>query len=389
MSFERALQAREPMQPQRSIGIYVQPLNKSEPCELPSSEEQLQRRNFRAYWDGQCKNGYAYGLGRDIAISDTHHVEEITIHDGAGGNAGGPAVLYDFVNHLVQYSVSGKHDPESRWFVESMQLGLDGFNVVYSLGLTDAQGSSLVTQSSPFNSTRVLLNNTGTVAYKFTDNSAMPMADASAVTFAAEVLDPRTNTAGGVAVVRRGNGLVQHLKLTGTTPEAVALPAEYLAHLNEKYVAVISSQSAANADVQRARQIEREYLYMACNGTHTISGLDGKTATKICTWRDQFKAPYEKALAQYAQNMDRLKLRAEAAEQQRQIQQQIALQQQMLYQQQSQQAFLQGLNALGQVGQQMQQSFVAQPPPQVIPLTPPGSGQIRCINVGIATNCRY
>ena len=37
--------------------LYTQPANKTTPCKLPTSKDQLQRKNFRAYWDGDCKDG--------------------------------------------------------------------------------------------------------------------------------------------------------------------------------------------------------------------------------------------------------------------------------------------------------------------------------------------
>ena len=105
--FERSLLARPAAAPPPPEKLYVQPANKTEPCKLPTTRDQLERPNFRAYWDGECRNGFAFGLGRDIAMSDTHHVEEITIHDGTGGDWSAPRVDYDFVNcpsseHLAQ-----------------------------------------------------------------------------------------------------------------------------------------------------------------------------------------------------------------------------------------------------------------------------------------------
>jgi len=105
--FENSLRAREKA-PISLDRVFTQPVNKTEPCKLPSSPDQLARDNFRAYWDGDCKNGFAYGLGRDIAISDTHHYEEITIHDGTGDNWSQPRVFYDFVNNFVRYAVGGE-----------------------------------------------------------------------------------------------------------------------------------------------------------------------------------------------------------------------------------------------------------------------------------------
>lgn len=88
--------------------LYTQPVNKTEPCKLPTSKEQLERKNSRSYWDGDCKDGYAYGLGRDIALSDTHHVEEITIYNGDGDSNGQPWRVIDYVQNRGAYGVRGQ-----------------------------------------------------------------------------------------------------------------------------------------------------------------------------------------------------------------------------------------------------------------------------------------
>lgn len=398
-AFERSLQARDVPSPQMPKGIlYTQPVNKKEPCKLPTTQDQLARSNFRTYWDGQCKDGYAYGLGRDIAISDTHHVEEITTHNGSGNNSNAPRVLYDFVNNKVAYTAPENKFPQASWFQEHIFNSENQFRVLYKLGVTDESGNSLVTEYSPLNTGRMFLNDRRNVVYKIVDNSAMPVIDAAAVIFTAEIIDPQTKKAGGVAIVRHGNGQVRHVKLTGALKEDVLLPAEYTAHLKEKYSEILNAQAAAHSSLERARRIEREYLYMACNGKHEINGLDKQTATKICTWRDQFKAPYKHALEKYALELERLKHDAESAKQQHATQQQIAQERERLQQQQVQQGLQQGVNALGQMGQQMQfmgqqmlQNSMNQPAPQVdfTPWTPSGSNQIRCINTGSITNCRY
>lgn len=397
-AFERMLQAKVIPNPQRPQLLYTQPVNKKEPCKLPTTQDQLERGNFRAYWDGQCKDGYAFGLGRDIAISDTHHVEEITVHSGTGDNANSPGVGYDFVNNKVHYVSPGERYPAASWFLEDIQNTGNGFFVSYALGATDESGKTKVMWYSPLRPDRIFTNDHRNVAYKFTDNSGMPVVDASTIAFLAETLDSQTRTPGGVAIVRHGNGQVRHLKLGGASPEDVALPAEYVNSLNEKLKSIQNALPAAQGQIERARQMEREYLYMACNGKHTIDGLDNETATKICNWRSQFKEPFEKSLSKYTQDMEQLKQRAEAAQQQRLAQQQIDVQQRQLQQQQLQQGLQQFANALGQFGQQMQysgqqmlNSAMSQPAPQVnfAPFTPLGGNQVRCVNAGSVTNCRY
>lgn len=393
-AFERSLPVHA-IPPQQYPTLYTQPVNKQEPCKLPTTQDQLARNNFRAYWDGQCKDGYAFGLGRDIALSDTHHYEEIITY-GANGNAeSSPRVMYDFVTNWVLYTTPGERYPSASQFREVFYTDTN-FMVGYSYTVTDALGHSLTTEYSPLNPTRFYTNSNRSVMYRFTDNSAVPVVDLNAVTFRAEILNPITQMPGGVAVARYGNGQVRQFKLTGAAPEVVVLPDEFVKQLQEKLMSAQNAPSAAKAGVERARQMEREYLYMACNGKHTIKGLAPETANKICTWRDQFKERYEASLAKVTQNHETQKQKAAALEQQRAIQQQNVTQQARLQQQQEQQNLQQAANAFSQFGQQMQNagqqmlnSTMIQPTPQVMPFAPAGSNQIRCVNTGSVTNCRY
>ena len=398
-AFERSLKSAElPALLQPDSLLFVQPINKKEACKLPTTQDQMELRNFRAYWDGACKNGYAFGLGRDIAISDRHHVEEITIHNGTSGRPDAPSVLYDFVNTKVLYSSPTGKFPAGFLMEEEIQNSAGGFFVMFTTSVTDELGNTSAVRASPLRPSRELLNHRRNIIYRFTDAFGLPSVDPSVVSFTAETLNPKTNLAGGVVIVGHANGQVRHLKLNGVSPESVVLPVEYVNELSEKLKSTQDALTAAQPSLERARQIEREYLYLACNGKHVIDGLDRPTATKICNWRGQFKDPYEKSLAKYTSELEALKLKAETAAQQRLAQQQFDAQQRRLQQLQSQVELQQFSNALNQFSQQMQNSSQQmlnnvrnQPTPQVnfAPYTPPGSNQIRCINTGPVTNCRY
>ena len=77
--------------------VWNQPVNKSVKCLLPISKKFLSEPNAKQYWDGRCKRGYAYGLGRDIAISDYSHREEILYHDKNKKTDYGPFVFRDYL----------------------------------------------------------------------------------------------------------------------------------------------------------------------------------------------------------------------------------------------------------------------------------------------------
>ncbi len=287
-AFEHSLLARGSVPPEMPSRIYAQPVNKKEPCKLPTTQDQLDRPNFRTYWDGACKNGFAYGLGRDIAISDIHHLEEITIHDGTGDNWSQPRVGYDYFNNTVLYTVGGSKFPEATQIGEKIDNAGGGFNAYHTLSVTDESGKLFVVQSSAFHPQRIYLNTRlgGTIAYKFTDYSAAPVINQSAVSFTAEIIDPKSNVSGGVAIARYANGSVQHFKVVNGRTETIKIPQNYTDYLSSKYQEILNATSQSNSVLQRAQQIEREYLFKACNGKSGLDGLDNATYAKICSWRD-------------------------------------------------------------------------------------------------------
>ena len=370
--------------------LFVQPVNKSEPCKLPTTKDQLERSNFKAFWDGQCKNGHAFGLGRDIAISDTHHQEEITVHDGNGtGLSSGPSVNYDFVNNRSLYRVPTGKYPAATVYSEHVFDNPSRFFIMEAIGAVDESGASVLMQTSPLLVQRIILNQTSHVLYRFTDNTGFPGKDTSTVSYSAEMIDPATGATGGVAVIRYGSGHVRHVKFGGSAPEWVVLPVDYANSFLQKANAIYTVLPVAKANLERARQMEREYLYLACNGKHTIAGLDPAKATKICTWRDQFQPRLNSALAAFNQQLDQLRLNAQVAAQQQLAQQQA----QQQYNQQQAQSFV---NALADLGQQVraagQQSLNSVTPATVVPNVAPfgakSENKVLCMQSGSFVTCR-
>lgn len=414
LAFEKSLHAVEKAPFPTMEKLFTQPVNKKIPCKLPTTFKQIASNNFKAYWDGQCKNGYAFGLGRDIAISDTHHIEEITVHDGTGNDYNNSvSVFYDFVKGVVDYEVRGPQYPAMVFLKESIVNSMEGLNLFYEVGKLDKEGNIQSLYFSPFMRWRTSYNVDRQVVYKFTEDALSAFADTTAPTAVAEVLDAKTGSVGGVTMVRFGKDHIQHFLIEGSRKNPVIAPTDYVEHLNGKLLEV--NNAVASAKVDRAQQMEREYLYFACNKKQSISGLDKETAYKICTWRDQFKVPYENASNKYKQELEQLKHKAEIAEQQRQTQQQqltasrqiaeqqrianqqLAAQQDALNRQKSQQEMRDLGNGIGQWGQQMQnagqqmlQSVQQQSSstPQFMPFAPLGGSRINCVTISPVTNCR-
>ena len=311
-------------QSQESDAIYVQPLNKSESCKLPTSKEQLDRSNFRSFWDGQCRNGFAYGLGREVAVSDTHHLEEITIYGDGGKVVDAPAVTYDFVHHLVTYRYVKGDNLQNAIFTEAINNEVGKFNVNYSLGLWDRDGSGQGIYWSPFGFQVVSVNIKENVVYRFTKNDiVVGEAYSNTPIYGSDTLEKASGTAGGYAMAAFSNGQIRHFILKDGRPEFVLLPETYTSRISSLQQEISNAQARIAADIEKAKRMEREYLHLACNGKHGIRGLDKEISTKICVWRSQFQEPFKDASKIYGEKLEAMKSEAKSQAERRLIQEQI------------------------------------------------------------------
>jgi hypothetical protein len=383
-----AAAASQPVAPEAEM-LYTQPANKTEPCKLPTTQNQLDRKNFRAYWDGDCKDGFAFGLGRDIAISETHRVDEITVHNHSSPEIERPAVIYDFVNNRSAYFGFVDATKTSHGSFQQIVRNPDGsINVTTNTGEA-SQAGQLVMRSSPFEPQKITLNaRNGQPAYVFSDYSAVPTSSDQAVT-AVSLGDPKSNQAVGYRIVGYRNGIVQHQGPAGL----VRLPQEYVDHLAGKIAEANTAISKASAASARAQQVEREYLFAACKSEYSIQGVplkDVPATREICTWREQWKEPYAKAQASYEQKMADARQQVSAREQQlalQRTQQQLAMQQQQAANAAAWAAMSQSWQHTNNSIQQQTQQLMNFQAPQVQPIGQP-SNQIVCKTFGTITKCQ-
>jgi len=377
--------------------IYNQPDNKKEGCQLPITAEQLQRRNFKQYWDGECKNGYAYGLGRDISVSDTHHLEEITIYDDSGKSLNQPFIFYDFVNNFVAYGFNGGSDRDFKRIdlLERYDIVNNELGVTHTLKREDRNRNVLQISSSPLSLKKYYGNSSNGVGFVFFDQSALPLKHEDTA-FTVEIKNSK-GIPGGVAIVKYNNGQVRHIKIDSSGQKSlVQIPQSYITHILSKYQEIQNAIPEMNRYIEFAKRTEREYMHLACNGTHEIDGLDNKTATKICNWRNELQPMYLAAIERSKKQMEQQLQAVEKAENERMLKEKIAQQQAAIEQQQRQQAWSEINNSLNNLSnslqnsamqtQQMMQSMPVYQPYQPAPIS--SSGRINCITTGPVTSCR-
>lgn len=76
----------QPSKADKEIEVWVQAANKNIPCKLcvatNKDDDITQSIGYKIYWDGACRNGYAYGLGREVTKNATSYFEEISLYTG-------------------------------------------------------------------------------------------------------------------------------------------------------------------------------------------------------------------------------------------------------------------------------------------------------------------
>jgi hypothetical protein len=258
-----------PQSPPEWNPLYTQAVNKSVPCKLPTSQNQLDRKNFRAYWDGECKDGFAYGLGRDIAISDTHHLEEIALYGGTAERRPNPAVTYDFVHQTVNYSMT--KDKARYLFREIMTNEGANFHIEYRQTEHLENGDIYVISWSPFNPAITRAGIIENVVYRYVTYENQPLNNAT------PILHFQTLGASGPPIgfelAKYANGQVRHAKVDNG--ELVELPKEYLSMIKQKYREFVKFNSRVSNRLNAAKRMEKEYLHLGSGPINIFPGAIG------------------------------------------------------------------------------------------------------------------
>lgn len=395
-AFEKAATAQwkasDRGQQARPEPIYAQPLNKTEPCKLPTTSDQLTRSNLKVYWDGECKNGFANGLGRDIAISDTHHYEEIAYHHGTGQpQAGDSWAFFDFAAKAAVYRrlVSNNHEPVQVTEV----FRPDERGNPYTVVKRRIEGNAVYEVNRiPELTLPVTIVYAGDgLFYKHTDWTNVPHAP-YAGTF--EVFEMQSRRQSPWTLVADKAGQLHGFETQGGQRQKVNLPEEYAKRILDKAREVQATEHQMDDAYAHAKSMEREYLYGVCENNRQSPGIPQETYTKICSLMKDNEGAKHTALATYAAAAE--KQAQQAAQQAAQLAARQEGQRTEAARQRSEAAstlnsalaeFNRSMSQMRENAEQMNRSFEATSPS--VPSFGPRSNRVlNCMNIGGITTCR-
>lgn len=263
-------------QSKREVTEWVQADNKLEECKffMGGDDPWWNEDGSSNFWDGDCKNGYAYGTGREFSTSNKHGKAN-TLSVYSGGEI--PPKYYTaelndkkvFIEgDISKVGVSGN-------IIEVIDdLGL--FNIKVTRGTVSKAGSFMEKvdlRSSEKRRVKVYPNG---FSYVFlTDND--PTAD---LQFSAHTM--LDNNYVGFAINKYRSGAVEHISMLSGQPVYVSLPQSYLNHLQMVENEIDAKIQESEQKTKISDEVMATYKSRVCQGKPHFDFVTDEIYGMVC-----------------------------------------------------------------------------------------------------------
>lgn len=304
---------------------WVQPANKTNACKVyvTHPDRWWEAEDAKIFWDGDCRDGYAVGLGREFAE---------TPDDGLGswlanyeGEDQEPtyylAALYDQERLTLMSDLDGgrgtltyrkdRSSAESQFFVERILL--------------DQRGERFYAQVTPIggDQRRSMVRLPNRRGYAFVEF----ISPASDVEFTAYSAD-ESGQWKGYGITRYRQGVTHHFRSSQPMQhDSVSLPQSYLNHLLAQGQTMDEQHQRLNIALQENYSAINRYKRRICNGQVSVDFIDDQIYGRICLEHGEL-SPYQDLIAELEAEQQR---RHQEAHKQLLAQQELAARRQTEY----------------------------------------------------------
>lgn len=265
--------------PEQKIA-WVQPKNKKESCRVYVGcydKNPTEDTSYKLFWDGECKDGYAYGLGREIEKANLKDDWQIGIYE-KGMATGGYIQKDNLHNVLIEGEANycgSQYAVVRRVFEENRDI-----NLVYESGSSGSENEPALTiTTSPFwNQTQVYRKTYPNFRYEFAN---FRNNDEQSIDFLFSLFD-KNNKRHGWAIEKNRNQNIQIAEYINGNGQIITLPKGY----NEKADRIINEISQASNKAlyaqNQAQLVKKQYLRKICRESIKIDFMDNEEYKEIC-----------------------------------------------------------------------------------------------------------
>ena len=320
---------------------WVQPKNKKESCKVyvgysdnkPTSDD-----SYKLFWDGECKDGYAYGLGREIIKANLEDVWQIGIYER--GMAKGGFVLNDNL-HTILNEGEANYEGSLYSIIRRVFEKNGDIMVGYESGTYGNKDMpSLIVRNSPFwNQTQVYSKAYPNFKYEFADfrNNNEAQYDTQ---FA---LHNNKNLKHGWAIEKM-KGSTDYLKgeYVNGVGTKVNLPNEYITKANNIVDEIKQASDKAYEAQAQAQLVKKQYLRKICRESVKVDFMDNEEYKEICDDKAEKEllakvdAKLQKITQEKIAKLEQQRFSAQQQKEEQYRQQQLAIERQRLEEQRNQ-----------------------------------------------------
>ena len=298
----------------KKVIYWIQPANKKEQCKVfvgtLKEDDRTAKPGYKIYWDGQCRNGYAYGLGREFEKGGLTDLEAIAMYSGEEKE---PEYYYqkDNLKNIIQEGdITNGYAVATNIKEESLT-----FSIEYRFGYFGRGGNPvLLINSSPMQDNVAFIKGYPNFSYRIIDatNNEFSNIKASFET----VIPPTWKTNGfSYALAKNGTSIAAEV-INGERTRFVTLQQSYLSHATKILDEIKEAgQKAINAQ-QNALAVKKQYKNAICKEDKYMAQVKEKldaALTKIKTEKDQKRNSLAQARIVRAQEAQAMAAQRQAA----------------------------------------------------------------------------
>lgn len=257
---------------------WVQASNKKEQCKVyvayDKSYDRTLEPDYKIYWDGKCKNGYAYGFGREIETSINLRIEALGLYSEAGKQ---PKYFYQ-INRLENEYISIDNDKTVTTQIHNETTKPFSIHNVY---VRQNEKLAYIVKYSPLSNIIELhkIYNTG-FGYFYAFDTQLKKIVIAGTTYQGEPvgyhIEYNINTG-------------EFVHLNSKKPEKVTLPDKYLNHLLKIYDEILEETKNISEVEKKASRYKKQYISNICSKKNKINYIDNNIYYEICNDNIFFK----------------------------------------------------------------------------------------------------
>lgn len=296
---------------------FIQPWNKKSTCKIavPDGDADPTRdSSYKIFWDGECKDGYAYGLGREIEKGNMTDAWQIGIYEK--GMATGYLVRKNLLHGFLAEGEANYYGSSylARRYVSETNGDID---IIYAIGKSSTPfAPGLDVRTSPFwNNTAEYHKKYPNFDYLYVD---LRNNDLSPIEFNFQLVNDK-HERHGWGFEKRKNGPLAKGEYIHDQFSLSRLPDEYMTKAADIIKEIEEAKNNALDAQRNAQLVKKQYLKKICKDSVKVSFMDNSEYKEICEDKDelQLQAKIENKLA----NLQREKAAMLQQKQQKETQQ--------------------------------------------------------------------